>query len=120
MSPALRVLHLEDDGKDADIVRDVLESGGIVCRVTRVATREDFIAALEEGGLELILADYSLPSFDGLSALKIAAKRRPEVPFIFVSGNLGEETAIDALKIGATDYVLKERLSRLVAAVPRA
>ena len=68
----------------------------------------------------MILADYSLPSFDGLSALKIAALRSPDVPFIFVSGALGEEVAIEALKMGATDYVLKERLSSLVPSVQRA
>jgi PAS domain-containing protein len=67
-----------------------------------------------------ILADYTLPSFDGISALKIAAEKRPEVPFIFVSGTLGEEVAIEALNIGATDYVLKTRLSRLVPSVVRA
>src|SRR6202030_1298856 len=66
------------------------------------------------------LADYTLPSFDGISALKLAAKKRPEVPFIFVSGTLGEEVAIEALNIGATDYVLKTRLSRLVPSVVRA
>jgi PAS domain S-box-containing protein len=98
----------------------VLEDGGIACQVTRVERRDDFNASLETNEFDLILADFSLPSFDGLSALKIALQRRPEVPFIFVSGTLGEELAIDALKIGATDYVLKERLSRIVNAVHRA
>ena len=117
MDRALRVLHLEDDAGDAGLVRDVLELGGITCDITRVQTREDFVASLEKGGLDLILADYSLPSFDGMSALKIAAQQSPDVPFIFVSGMLGEELAIEALKLGATDYVLKERLSRIVSAV---
>ncbi|HTR57192.1 MAG TPA: PAS domain S-box protein, partial [Casimicrobiaceae bacterium] len=117
MDRALRVLHLEDDAGDAGLVRDVLELGGIDCDITRVQTREDFVASLEKGGLDLILADYSLPSFDGMSALKIAAQQSPDVPFIFVSGMLGEELAIEALKLGATDYVLKERLSRIVSAV---
>ena len=98
----------------------MLESDGIVCQLTRVETRDDFIASLEAGGFDLILADFSLPSFDGLSALKIALERCPDVPFIFVSGALGEELAIEALKIGATDYVLKERLSRIVTSVRRA
>ena len=120
MDRALRVLHLEDDAGDAGLVRDVLELGGIACDITRVQTREDFVASLEKGGLDLIFADYSLPSFDGMSALKIAAQRSPDVPFIFVSGMLGEEVAIEALKLGATDYVLKERLSRIVSVVPRA
>src|SRR6202040_576022 len=78
------------------------------------------LASVEEGGVDLILADYSLPSFDGISALNFAMKACPDVPFIFVSGTLGEEVAIEALKIGATDYVLKTRLSRLVPSVLRA
>ncbi|HXK21595.1 MAG TPA: PAS domain S-box protein, partial [Myxococcota bacterium] len=117
MSRALRVLHLEDDARDARLVREVLEAGGIACEITHVQTREAFVASLEKGGLDLILADYSLPSFDGMSALKIAAQRSPDVPFIFVSGAFGEEVAIEALKLGATDYVLKERLSKIVSAV---
>src|SRR5678816_388245 len=120
MSSPLRILHLEDDAKDAELVQALLEGDGIVCQVTRVETGEEFLASLEAGGFDLILADYSLPSFDGPSALQLAVEMRPEVPFIFVSGALGEEVAIEALKIGATDYVLKERLSRTSAAVRRA
>jgi PAS domain S-box-containing protein len=115
----LRVLHLEDNARDAELVRDLLEAGGVVCDITRVQTRDEFVASLQNG-FDLILADYSLPSFDGLSALKIAALRSPDVPFIFVSGALGEELAIEALKTGATDYVLKERPSSLVPSVQRA
>jgi PAS domain S-box-containing protein len=115
----LRVLHLEDNARDAELVRDLLEAGGVVCDITRVQTREEFVASLQNG-FDVILADYSLPSFDGMSALKIAALRSPDVPFIFVSGALGEELAIEALKTGATDYVLKERPSRLVPSVQRA
>ena len=120
MSTRLRILHLEDDAKDAELVQGVLETGGIACEVTRVETRDDFIAALQEPALDLVLADFSLPSFDGISALHIALEKRPEVPFIFVSAALGEELAIDALKIGASDYVLKDRLSRIVSSVQRA
>jgi PAS domain S-box-containing protein len=98
----------------------MLETEGIFCHVIRVETQVDFCAALEQGGFDLILADYTLPSFDGLSALKITLKKYPAIPFIFVSGTLGEEVAIEALQIGATDYVLKERLSRLVPSVHRA
>ncbi|MDB5956426.1 PAS domain-containing protein [Ramlibacter sp.] len=118
--PALRILHLEDNARDAELIRDVLESEGIVCQVTRVESANDYIAALDAAAFDLILADFSLPSFDGLSALKIALEKRPDVPFIFVSGTLGEEVAIDALKIGATDYVLKQRLARIVSSVRRA
>jgi signal transduction histidine kinase/FixJ family two-component response regulator len=116
----LRILYLEDESKDAELVQDILQTEGLACHVTRVETQVDFCASLERDGLDLILADYTLPSFDGISALKIAAERRPEVPFIFVSGTLGEEVAIEALNIGATDYVLKTRLSRLVPSVVRA
>ena len=83
-------------------------------------SRDDFVAALERGGVDLILSDFSLPAFDGLSALEIARARCPDIPFILVSGTLGEERAIDSLKSGATDYVLKQRLARLVPAVHRA
>src|SRR6266403_2156279 len=120
MDSSLSILHLEDDVNDAEIIRGILETDGIECRVTRVDTRDDFCAALEQAGFDLILADFTLPCFDGISALRIALQECPEVPFIFVSGTLGEELAIDALKIGATDYVLKERLSRLASAVRRA
>src|SRR6202022_81628 len=80
----------------------------------------EFVAGLENAGINLILADYKLPSFDGLSALKLALDARADLPFIFVSGSLGEEMAIEAVKIGATDYVVKSRLSRLVPSVQRA
>ena len=82
--------------------------------------RDDFLAALEHGGIDLVLSDFSLPAFDGLSAIAIVRARLPDVPVILVSGILGEEVAIASLKSGATDYVLKERLSRLVPAVRRA
>jgi PAS domain S-box-containing protein len=116
----LRILLLEDNPTDAELIQELLETDGYACEVTRVQTCAEFVAALDDAAIELILADYSLPSFDGLSALKLALSARPDLPFIFVSGALGEEIAIEALKIGATDYVLKTRLSRLVPAVQRA
>src|SRR6202162_4158226 len=120
MRRPLRILSIEDNPKDAELIQSLLETEGIACEVTRVDTQAALVASLEQGGVDLILADYSLPSFDGISALKLAMKACPEVPFIFVSGTLGEEVAIEALKIGATDYVLKTRLSRLVPSVLRA
>jgi PAS domain S-box-containing protein len=120
MPKPLRVLSLEDDPKDTDLIQELLAAGEIVCEVIRVETQPSFLASLAQGRIDLILADYSLPSFDGLSALKLALKSSPDVPFIFVSGTLGEEVAIEALKIGATDYILKTRLSRLVPSVLRA
>jgi PAS domain S-box-containing protein len=116
----LRILLLEDDAQDAELIQELLETDHFVCELTRTQTGAEFLAALKNGGVDLILADYQLPSFDGLSALKLALSERPDLPFIFVSGTLGEEVAIEALKIGATDYVLKTRLARLVPSVQRA
>jgi PAS domain S-box-containing protein len=120
MNSPLRILHLEDNPRDAELIQAILETEGITCDVTRVDTEADFLASIERGGFDLILTDYTLPSFDGLSALKISMEKCPDVPFIFVSGTLGEEVAIEALKIGATDYILKQRLSRIVPSVHRA
>ena len=120
MKPPLHILHLEDDPNDAALVQSTLEAEGITCAITCVENRDEFVAALERGGIDLILSDYTLPAFDGMSALKIAQVKWPAIPLIFVSGTLGEERAIDSLKNGATDYVLKERLARLVPAVHRA
>jgi PAS domain S-box-containing protein len=116
----LRILHLEDQPLDAELIQAMLTSDGFDCDVLRVETREDFEAALDQGDFDLILSDKTLPSFDGLTALAIACERRPEIPFIFVSGTLGEEVAIESLKNGATDYVLKQRLKRLVPVTRRA
>jgi two-component system, NarL family, sensor histidine kinase UhpB len=117
---ALRILDLEDDSVDTELIQANLMAGGISCEMTRVQTRADFEAALESGDFDLVLSDFALPSFDGLSALKLAKEIRPHLPFILVSGAIGEERAIEALKSGATDYVLKQRLERLVPAVKRA
>jgi PAS domain S-box-containing protein len=105
---------------DAELVQVILTEGEINCELIRVETDADFLDALETETFDLILADYALPSFDGISALEIARNRTPEIPFIFVSAALGEELAIEALKNGATDYVLKQRLGRLVPSVQRA
>ncbi|MEH1849983.1 MAG: response regulator [Nostoc sp.] len=120
MMNVLRFLLLEDSLLDAELAQAMLTEGGINCELIRVETGADFLAALESETFDLILSDYALPSFDGISALEIARNRTPEVPFIFVSAALGEELAIEALKNGATDYVLKQRLGRLVPSVQRA
>jgi DNA-binding NtrC family response regulator len=116
----LRILFLEDEPKDALLVQATLEAEDIASDVTRADTQADFSRFLQQGGFDIILADYTLPFFDGISALKIAKEVCPEVPFIFVSGTLAEEMAIEALKLGATDYVLKTRLSRIAPSVRRA
>lgn len=120
MKSPLRILHLEDDKNDAELVQAMLSSEGIVCDVTLVDNRADFSSSIETCGFDLILADYSLPSFDGLSALEIARGKCPDLPFILISGSLGEEVAIESLKSGATDYVLKDRLSKLATSINRA
>jgi PAS domain S-box-containing protein len=115
-----RILLLEDDSRDAALIQELLEADNILCEVTHAQTRAEYLSGLEDPAIDLILADYKLPSFDGLAALRFAQNMRPGLPFIFVSGTLGEEAAIEALKTGATDYVLKSRLSRLTPAVNRA
>ncbi len=114
------ILHLEDDPMDAELIAERLNAEGIKCSAMRVDTQSDFLACLEEGEYDLILADYTLPGFDGISALNLAQERRPGLPFIFVSGTLAEDTAIEALKLGATDYVFKTRLSRIGPSILRA
>jgi len=120
MDKKLRILHLEDSQVDAEIIQARLLKEGLECDITLVVTREDFTKAIERASFDVILADYSLPSFNGLSALMIAKEKCPDVPFILVSGALGEEMAVEILKKGATDYVLKGNLSRLVPTVHRA
>ncbi len=120
MNHPLRILHLEDDPADAELVQANLAEEDIDCDVTVVDTREDFEKALKKDSFDLVLADFALPSFDGMTALSIVRERQPELPFIFISGRLGEEAAIESLRNGATDYVLKNRLSRLAPAVNRA
>ena len=115
----VRILHLEDDDMDAELIEATL-GAGLDCELKRVVTRADYMAALEQGAFDLILADYALPSFSGPAALTAARARQPELPFIFLSGTLGDERAVDTLKAGATDYVLKDHLSRLVPVVRRA
>jgi two-component system cell cycle sensor histidine kinase/response regulator CckA len=120
MKSSLRILHLEDNPFDAEIVSATLAADAIDCELVRVETREQFVSAIERECFDLILADCTLPSFDGMSALEIVRETCPETPFIFISGWLGEEVAIETLKSGATDYVLKNRMSRLCPSVRRA
>jgi len=116
----IRVLHLEDNPNDAELVRRTLKAEGLTCTIDLVSTEPEFAAALALGSLELILSDYSLPMFDGLAALSMASAQCPDVPFLLVSGTIGEDAAIESLRNGATDYVLKLKLSRLGPAVRRA
>ena len=115
----LRLLHLEDDSNDRELVAETLRADGLQCSITPVASRSEFVRELAAGP-DLILADFSLPGFDGALAQELAQLLCPDVPFVFVSGSLGEEVAVERVKSGATDYVLKHRLERLPAAVRRA
>jgi PAS domain S-box-containing protein len=116
----LQVLHVEDEANDRELVAATLRAARMACDIECVDTREGFRAALTRRRFDVILSDDHLPSFDGLSALRLAAEIDPDVPFIVVSGTLGEEVAVERLKEGATDYVLKQRLSRLPASIVRA
>lgn len=115
----LRILLLEDSVLDAELVTEVL-SAALNASVHRVVLEKDFRQAVEDEAWDLVLADYVLPGFDGLNALDLVREMRPSLPFVFVSGALGEEIAVEALKRGATDYVLKDKLDRLPATILRA
>lgn len=116
----IQILHLEDNPLDAELILHELGKGKLIFNLKRVETRDDFVSALENFKPHIILGDYSLPQFDGISALTLTLENMPNIPFIFVSGFIGEEKAIETLKLGATDYVLKDHLARLVPAISRA
>jgi diguanylate cyclase (GGDEF)-like protein len=116
----VRMLFVEDVETDAELAVLRLRQDGIQCDYTRVETEEAFVAALREHKYDVILSDFSLPQFGGMSALALASRESPDIPFIFVSGTIGEERAIEALRCGAVDYVLKSNLKRLAPAVMRA
>jgi signal transduction histidine kinase len=118
--PELRILLLEDNPPHAELVEHFLRDSGLKFQVTRVETRDDYIEQIEQHPPDMILSDYALPFFDGYAALALAKEKVPDIPFIFVTGTMGEEVAIETLKNGATDYVLKTRLARLGPAVHRA
>lgn len=115
-----RILLLEDSDFDAELISEHVLRTEPQPEIIRAVGRADYVRALDEGGCDVILADYSLPGFDGMAALDIAMEKVPDTPFIFVSGVLGEEIAIESFKKGATDYILKQRLIRLPAAIDRA
>ncbi len=117
----MHILLIEDDPLDAELIHERLREEWPDCQLTQIQTREELLNSLEgETHFDAILADYSLPQFDGLEALQTARRLRPDVPFIFVSGAIGEDRAIESQKLGATDYVLKHRLDRLSVALRRA
>lgn len=120
MNEMLRILNLEDNVDDSELIRLKLAGAGLACDMLRVERKDDFIRALDEERPDLILADYTLPAFDGMTALAITRGKNADLPFIFVTGTMGEDIAIEAVKGGATDFVLKSNLERLTPAVRRA
>jgi diguanylate cyclase (GGDEF)-like protein/PAS domain S-box-containing protein len=120
MSSSIRVLHLEDDPRDAEWIQAKLKAAGLVCEITGVSGKEAFEAALDRDIFDIVLSDYNLPDYDGMSAVRRVRDKRPELPVIVISGTVGEDEAVECLKAGATDYVLKQRPQRLGAAVRRA
>ncbi len=120
MNLPLRILHLEDDPDYAELVRSLLEKEGLQVELVVAGNGADFEAALAQGEFDIVLADYLLPDYNGLQALQAAREKCPDTPFLLVSGTIGEQAAIESLKAGATDYVLKQWPERLVPAVLRA
>ena len=116
----LKILYLEDDQLDIELAKSILDDGDLAYDLITVEDEAGFVQTIKEYPADIILADYHLPSFDGIAALEITGKLTPETPFIFVSGVLGEELAIETLKKGATDYVLKTNLRRLLPSIKRA
>ena len=119
MTQPLRFIHLESNPADAALIATTLRDAGILCQLKQAQTREEFLAALRQEGFSLILADTAVPGFDGATALSLARTLHPDVPFLFVSDTQGEEVAIVMMQHGATDYISKQRLGRLVPSIKR-
>src|SRR5579885_3360177 len=115
----LRLLLVEDSADDAELIARILRRSGFSLTCHRVETAQAMEEALARHGWDLVIADYSLPSFDGLAALRLLRERAPDLPFILVSASVGEDTAVEAMKAGANDYVLKHNLARLRPAIER-
>jgi DNA-binding NtrC family response regulator len=115
----LRVLHLEDNSWDAELVREELKRSSVPCSITQICTEKDFNAALKRGGIDMILSDSNLPSFETLKALTRTREICPAVPFIFVSGTSSPAMRANAFFRGATDFIQKDELPKLVALVNR-
>lgn len=116
----ITILHLEDTNSDAEFIARHIERNSRGCTIILVKNEYDYTEALDRGGFDIILSDYRLESFDGDQALKLAREQRPDTPFIMVTGELGEDRAVETLKRGAWDYVLKDNLKRLIPAIERA
>ncbi len=115
----LKILHLEDNFLEAEIIKGVLLKEGLKFEICRVDNRDDFMLSIENEHFDIILSDYLLPSFDGISALELVMEKCPSTPFLFVSGKIGEHLIVEAIKKGAKDYVLKNCLSDLLPRIKR-
>ncbi|MDB6029512.1 MAG: signal transduction histidine kinase, nitrogen specific, NtrB [Verrucomicrobiales bacterium] len=120
MTKKIRILHLEDNSYDAELIHSTIEAEGMDCEFTHVKNRQEFESAIDGQTFDLILSDYAVPDYDGFAALKFARAKNLLAPFILLSGTLGEEQAVESLKNGAADYILKQRLIRLGPAISRA
>jgi signal transduction histidine kinase len=120
MGKKIKILHLEDSVNDSELIHSILENGKVEHDYYLAETENAFLKTLETENIDIILSDYSLPEYNGNEALKAAREKYPHIPFIFVSGMMGEDAAINAMLNGATDYVLKNKLERLVPAIKRA
>ncbi len=115
----IRILNLEDRLTDAELIEDELRTAGLECDFMRVGTESDYYQALREFGPDIILCDYKLPNYDGLRALQYAVQNYPDIPVIMVTGILSDVEAVELLKAGARDYILKDSLTRLPSAIRR-
>src|ERR1035437_5169049 len=120
MNTKIKILHLEDSLSDSELIRLMIERGGIAFEYFLAESEKEFINILATENIDIVLSDYSLPSYNGNEAMKFVKEKYSSIPFIFVSGTLGEDSAINAMINGATDYVLKHKLERLVPAIKRA
>src|SRR5258706_7886677 len=120
MNKLLRILHLEDDPDFSSLVQALLSQERIQAELTLVSKRGEFEAAAKRQDFDVIVADYLLPDYNGIEALRCAREQCPHIPFILISGTIGEQAAIESLKSGATDYVLKMVPERVVPAIRRA
>jgi len=120
MAEKIKILHLEDNQYDAELIHALLEGGGIDAEITLVKDKDSYKEQIDIQDYDLVISDYSMPQYDGLKALLEAKKRNKNIPFIFCSGTIGEERAVQCLQLGAMDYVIKDRIDRLIPAITRA
>ena len=120
MNKKVNILHLEDSEKDSELIRSRIDTAEIAYAYFLADNEHDFLHILETDNIDLIISDFSMPDYNGNEALKVVREKYPDIPFIFVSGTIGEDAAINAMVNGATDYVLKNKPERLVPAIKRA